>query len=107
LQPERQHFLAQYTPVDVAFKVVGTGSVGLRDYIVYLEGHARPAHSDHSLSRSRKNPPPLMHATSPKVPRGGSSRDIVLWTVSAPCSSPAIRSSGIRASTIATTLSVS
>ena len=38
LQPERQHFLAQYTPVDVAFKVVGTGSVGLRDYIVYLRG---------------------------------------------------------------------
>lgn len=46
LQPERQHFLSQYTPVDVAFKVVGTGSVGLRDYIVYFEGHARPAHSD-------------------------------------------------------------
>ncbi|MGB7134678.1 MAG: DUF2252 family protein, partial [Acidobacteriaceae bacterium] len=39
LQPERQHFLAQYRPVDVAFKVVGTGSVGLRDYLVYLEGN--------------------------------------------------------------------
>jgi uncharacterized protein (DUF2252 family) len=39
LQPERQHFLAQYQPVDVAFKVVGTGSVGLRDYLVYLEGN--------------------------------------------------------------------
>ena len=46
LQPERQHFLSQYTPVDVAFKVVGTGSVGLRDYVVYLEGHTPPAHSD-------------------------------------------------------------
>ncbi len=32
LLPERRHFLAQYRPVDVAFKVVGTGSVGLRDY---------------------------------------------------------------------------
>jgi uncharacterized protein (DUF2252 family) len=39
LQPERRHFLAQYTPVDVAFKVVGTGSVGLRDYCVYLQGN--------------------------------------------------------------------
>ena len=39
LLPERRHFLAQYTPVDVAFKVVGTGSVGLRDYCVYLEGN--------------------------------------------------------------------
>ena len=39
LQPERRHFLAQYRPVDVAFKVVGTGSVGLRDYCVYLQGN--------------------------------------------------------------------
>jgi uncharacterized protein (DUF2252 family) len=39
LQPERRHFLAQYYPIDVAFKVVGTGSVGLRDYVVYFEGN--------------------------------------------------------------------
>jgi uncharacterized protein (DUF2252 family) len=39
LLPERQHFLAQYRAMDVAFKVVGTGSVGLRDYLVYLEGN--------------------------------------------------------------------
>jgi uncharacterized protein (DUF2252 family) len=39
LQSQRQHFLAQYKPIDVAFKVVGTGSVGLRDYCVYLEGN--------------------------------------------------------------------
>jgi uncharacterized protein (DUF2252 family) len=38
LQPERQHLLSLYQPVDVAFKVVGTGSVGLRDYCVYFEG---------------------------------------------------------------------
>jgi uncharacterized protein (DUF2252 family) len=38
---ERRHFLAQYRPVDVAFKVVGTGSVGLRDYCVYMEGNGR------------------------------------------------------------------
>lgn len=39
LQPERRHFLVQYRPCDVGFKVVGTGSVGLRDYLVYLEGN--------------------------------------------------------------------
>ena len=38
LQPERRHFLAQYRAVDIAFKVVGTGSVGLRDYCIYFEG---------------------------------------------------------------------
>jgi uncharacterized protein (DUF2252 family) len=37
--PERQHLLSFYRPVDVAFKVVGTGSVGLRDYCVYFEGN--------------------------------------------------------------------
>lgn len=39
LQPERRHFLAQYHALDVAFKVVGTGSVGLRDYVIYFEGN--------------------------------------------------------------------
>jgi uncharacterized protein (DUF2252 family) len=41
LQPQRRHFLEQYRPVDVAFKVVGTGSVGLRDYCIYMEGNGR------------------------------------------------------------------
>ena len=39
LQPEQRHFLAQYRPLDVAFKVVGTGSIGLHDYVVYFEGN--------------------------------------------------------------------
>jgi uncharacterized protein (DUF2252 family) len=39
LEPQRQHLLSFYRPVDVAFKVVGTGSVGLRDYCVYMEGN--------------------------------------------------------------------
>jgi uncharacterized protein (DUF2252 family) len=56
LQPERQHFLAQYTPVDVAFKVVGTGSVALRDYVVYLEGYSRPAHSDPIFIQIKEEP---------------------------------------------------
>jgi uncharacterized protein (DUF2252 family) len=37
---ERRHFFAQYRPIDVAFKVVGTGSVGLRDYCVYMQGNS-------------------------------------------------------------------
>ena len=39
LLPARQHLLAQYRPVDVCFKVVGTGSVGTRDFCVYMEGN--------------------------------------------------------------------
>jgi uncharacterized protein (DUF2252 family) len=39
LEPQRQHLLSLYHPVDVVFKVVGTGSVGLRDYCIYLEGN--------------------------------------------------------------------
>ena len=39
LEPQRQRLLSFYRPIDVAFKVVGTGSVGLRDYCVYLEGN--------------------------------------------------------------------
>ncbi len=39
LLPERRRFFALYRPIDVAFKVVGTGSVGLRDYCIYMEGN--------------------------------------------------------------------
>ncbi len=39
LSSARQHLLAQYRPIDVCFKVVGTGSVGTRDYCVYMEGN--------------------------------------------------------------------
>jgi len=39
LEPQRQHLLTFYRPIDVAFKVVGTGSVGLRDYCVYFQGN--------------------------------------------------------------------
>jgi len=34
-----QQVLDAYQPVDVAFKVVGTGSVGIRDYIILLLGN--------------------------------------------------------------------
>ena len=39
LAPAQRHLLSFYRPVDVAFKVVGTGSVGLRDYCIYFEGN--------------------------------------------------------------------
>jgi len=38
LAPDRQLALDAYRPVDVAFKVVGTGSVGTRDFVVLLLG---------------------------------------------------------------------
>lgn len=38
LLPERRHWFAQYHVEDVAFRVVGTGSVGVRDYIVLMFG---------------------------------------------------------------------
>jgi uncharacterized protein (DUF2252 family) len=38
LAPDRQMLLDRYRPVDVGFKVVGTGSVGTRDYVVLLLG---------------------------------------------------------------------
>jgi len=39
LAPERLHLFDFFRPLDVAFKVVGTGSVGLRDYVVLMEGN--------------------------------------------------------------------
>jgi uncharacterized protein (DUF2252 family) len=39
LAPERRHLLDLFQHVDVAFKIVGTGSVGLRDYVVLFEGN--------------------------------------------------------------------
>lgn len=39
LPPDRLHLFDFFRPVDVAFKIVGTGSVGLRDYIILMEGN--------------------------------------------------------------------
>ena len=39
LGAEPFHLFSFFTPVDVAFKVVGTGSVGLRDYIILMTGN--------------------------------------------------------------------
>jgi uncharacterized protein (DUF2252 family) len=58
LLPERQHFFDQYRPLDVAFRVVGTGSVGLRDYVIYLEGNG----SDDPLFLQIKEEPASAYA---------------------------------------------
>jgi uncharacterized protein (DUF2252 family) len=39
LLPERRHIFDQFRALDVALKVVGTGSVGTRCYAIYLEGN--------------------------------------------------------------------
>ena len=39
LAPERRYLFDLFRSVDVGFKVVGTGSVGLRDYVVLFEGN--------------------------------------------------------------------
>jgi uncharacterized protein (DUF2252 family) len=39
LRPESRHLFDLFKPIDVGFKVVGTGSVGMRDYVVLLEGN--------------------------------------------------------------------
>jgi uncharacterized protein (DUF2252 family) len=41
LPSERLHLFEFFRPYDVAFKVVGTGSVGLRDYIILMEGNGK------------------------------------------------------------------
>jgi len=40
LLSERAHFFSQYEIEDVVFRVVGTGSVGLRDYVLLMFGGA-------------------------------------------------------------------
>ena len=39
LAPDRRHLFDLFRTVDVGFKVVGTGSVGLRDYVMLFEGN--------------------------------------------------------------------
>ncbi len=39
LPSERLHLFDFFRPLDVGFKIVGTGSVGLRDYVVLMEGN--------------------------------------------------------------------
>jgi uncharacterized protein (DUF2252 family) len=56
LQPERKHFLGQYRLIDAAFKVVGTGSIGLRNYCLYFEGVAREPGTDPLFLQLKEEP---------------------------------------------------
>ena len=58
LSQERRHFLERYRPVDVAFKVVGTGSVGTRDYVILCFGNG----SEDPLLLQMKEEPPSAYA---------------------------------------------
>jgi len=60
LSPDRQMLFDRYTPVDVGFKVVGTGSVGTRDYIVLLLG--RHGGENDPLFLQIKEEPPSAYA---------------------------------------------
>lgn len=70
LSPDRQQLFDRYTPVDVGFKVVGTGSVGTRDYVVLLLG--RDAGAEDPLFLQIKEEPPSAYAQvyrDERVPR--------------------------------------
>ncbi len=58
LSPECCHLFRQFTARDVGFKVVGTGSIGLRDYCVYMEGNG----SDDPLLLQIKQEAPSVYA---------------------------------------------
>lgn len=56
--PDRRHFLEQYHPQDVAFKVVGTGSVGTRNYLILCFGNG----TEDALFLQMKEEPPSAYA---------------------------------------------
>ncbi len=56
LAPDRQLLFDSYKPVDVGFKVVGTGSVGTRDYVVLFLNRDR-GESDPLFLQIKEEPP--------------------------------------------------
>jgi uncharacterized protein (DUF2252 family) len=56
LAPDRQLLFDRYTVVDVGFKVVGTGSVGTRDYVVLMLGR-RLGEKDPLFLQVKEEPP--------------------------------------------------
>jgi len=65
LGADRQLALDIYRPVDVAFKIVGTGSVGTRDYVVLLFGGGI---SDPLILQVKEELPSCYHPHLPGVP---------------------------------------
>lgn len=65
LAPERRHLLSFYRPADTAFKVVGTGSVALHDYVVLFFGNGR---QDPLFLQIKEEPLSSYAAFLPKAP---------------------------------------
>jgi uncharacterized protein (DUF2252 family) len=72
LSHEQRHFLERYQPMDVAFKVVGTGSVGTHDYVILCFGNG----SEDPLFLQMKEEPSSAYAQYLKsqVPRNQGER---------------------------------
>ena len=64
LLAERQHFFDLYRPLDVVFKVVGTGSVGTRDYVVLCLGNDE---GDALFLQVKEEPPSAYAASLPQA----------------------------------------
>ncbi|HEY2115201.1 MAG TPA: DUF2252 domain-containing protein [Candidatus Angelobacter sp.] len=56
LAPDRQLLFDRYSPADIGFKVVGTGSVGTRDYIVLMLGR-HGGENDPMFLQIKEEPP--------------------------------------------------
>ncbi len=70
LAPDRQFLFDRFSPADIGFKVVGTGSVGTRDYIVLMLG--RHGGENDPLFLQIKEEPPSAYAEfykDPSAPR--------------------------------------
>jgi uncharacterized protein (DUF2252 family) len=65
LSPDRRLVVDGYQPLDVAFKVVGTGSVGTRDYVVLFAGRHK---EDHFLLQVKEEVPSCYVRYLPDVP---------------------------------------
>jgi uncharacterized protein (DUF2252 family) len=64
LGPDRQLAMSVYRPVDVAFKIVGTGSVGTRDYVVLMFGGGP---NDPLMIQVKEELPSCYHSYLPDV----------------------------------------
>jgi uncharacterized protein (DUF2252 family) len=65
LSPDHQRLFDRYRAVDVGFKVVGTGSIGTRDYVVLMFGRDE----DDPLILQIKEEPPAIYSRYLKHPK--------------------------------------
>lgn len=71
LGPDRKQVLDAYAPFDVAFKVVGTGSVGTRDYVILLFGSGPDDPLFLQIKEARPSPYQPFVADVPPFPHEG------------------------------------